>query len=282
MHKLYSKITVGIIIVFVMLIAILIIAKLDTYQNVRSNEEEIITQSVKDVSSYAEIHAEKISANKKLSFKLGEKFKYTETPPQGLGGPDEAFYIYHTYFIEKIDRINKSDCYLIKKNETQIISTHMDGKPVNEMTSDDTIVCVNTDSGDPVMVKSKDMVGYGDAASMTIDTYSALGRFFYAQWMLSLDENFRWEEKMTLTEPVKQDTTISYEVVGGEKINNRDTFKVEIFMDNKRLGNDREVIQNNKMKSLLWVDKEKRILVKAEVYINNVLIKQINLITELK
>jgi len=102
-----------------------------------------------------------------------------------------------------------------------------------------------------------------DLASGAVDLLSFYSNTPYAYWMLSLNENFRW--KMNVYKPEdKQNLSLEFDTLGVEKEQNRICFKVKISATSNING------KSIKMWSLLWIDKEKRILVKGRLYINNI------------
>jgi len=102
-----------------------------------------------------------------------------------------------------------------------------------------------------------------DLASGAVDLLSFYSNTPYAYWMLSLNENFRW--KMNVYKPEdKQNLSLEFDTLGVEKEQNRICFKVKISATSNI--NEKSI----KMGSLLWIDKEKRILVKGRLYINNI------------
>ncbi|CEG11862.1 exported hypothetical protein [groundwater metagenome] len=93
----------------------------------------------------------------------------------------------------------------------------------------------------------------------------------FSQWMLALNENFMWSQVVDeQTGGYKVEMT--YKVTCVEKINNRDIFKVEITL-----------LENNKIntKWIVWIDKEKRILVKMQRITRGITGAETNLVSEM-
>ena len=85
---------------------------------------------------------------------------------------------------------------------------------------------------------------------------------FFQPWMLSIEENWTWQ--MNVSKKIENVGVLETEVwdyaeIGEEKVKGRDTYKVELNVTG---------IAGNKVidfvRQVIWVDKEKRIIVKAE------------------
>lgn len=95
----------------------------------------------------------------------------------------------------------------------------------------------------------------------------------FATWMLALTDNFKWKvyAKDTSFGKSPNAETIEYKVVGREKVNGRDCFKVEMQVKNKQMGNEGKIV--------FFVDVEKRIVAKMQMYQDNLLISEMNLVS---
>ncbi|OQX20999.1 MAG: hypothetical protein BWK75_04105, partial [Candidatus Altiarchaeales archaeon A3] len=101
----------------------------------------------------------------------------------------------------------------------------------------------------------------------------------FSQWMLALDENFRWIQTIEEKGEGNHKGEIEYKFVENEKANNREYFKVEItFKDKSQVKS--EGYAPIDMKMIVWVDKEKRILVKSQTKSEGLMTSETNLISE--
>ncbi|PKP58559.1 MAG: hypothetical protein CVT88_07080 [Candidatus Altiarchaeales archaeon HGW-Altiarchaeales-1] len=100
-----------------------------------------------------------------------------------------------------------------------------------------------------------------------------------SQWMLALDENFRWIQTIEEKGGEKHKAEIEYKFVETEKANNRECFKVEITLKDKSSVKS-EGYSSMDMKTIVWIDKEKRILVKSQTKAEGLMTSETNLIPE--
>ncbi|CEG12744.1 exported hypothetical protein [groundwater metagenome] len=108
---------------------------------------------------------------------------------------------------------------------------------------------------------------------------TSMGLPMLSQWMLGLDENFRWIQNIEEKGAEKHKAEIEYKFVEIEKANNRECFKVEItFKDKPPVKSDMD--SSIDMKMIVWVDKEKRILVKSQTKSEGLMTFETNLISE--
>jgi len=125
-------------------------------------------------------------------------------------------------------------------------------------------IYIDDDTGKIKMIKGEETDGKeinmtGEISSAAIDSISSLGHIPYTYWMLSLTENFKWKEDIHTFKP-SEDITLEFEVIGIEKEQNRQCFKVKT----RYISNG-----NIEINSLLWIDKEERILIKGVLYNKN-------------
>lgn len=160
--------------------------------------------------------------NSDVPFKVGDTFSY-----EFAGSAKDT----DIYTVEGIERINGSDCFVVRREYS--FTGPSDTIHTTER------VWYDKDTG---RIKKDELsesdILYGEVAeSLSSDT------LFFAQWMLSLTDDFKLEIRYNDTYATAG--VLSYEVVGREKIDGRNCFKVKV--------NDR----------YLWVDAEKRILIKS-------------------
>ncbi len=91
---------------------------------------------------------------------------------------------------------------------------------------------------------------------------------FYASWMLKLKENITWTEIIKVTEDnISKIIKATYFVDGYEKIDERKCFKVNVNYSETFMSG---VIEKTKYSTkILWVDVEKRFIIKADTKTEN-------------
>lgn len=199
------------------------------------------------------------------------------------------------FYVEKTEKVDNKDCYAVTTSTTREISAEERNmtsrlsaqqqqrfRNMSQNQQQNTIYYYDKETGKIIKVTTKtgstELTFTGDLANAMLN----MGRTFtrnlmnatqinatqnrnmgggtsldvpvFSQWMLALNENFMWSQVVDeQTGGYKVEMT--YKVTGVEKINNRDIFKVEITL-----------LENNKIntKWIVWIDKEKRILVKMQ------------------
>jgi len=188
------------------------------------------------------------------------------------------------YNVEKIEKAEGKDCYVVSVKSKEDIEEikknlreHMKDaseKEIEEiakqeqstMEQQNTTFYFDKETGKMVKVVTKmgnmEMTFTKDMANVMVNLMGMAASYpVFSQWMLALDENFRWTQTMKMDEGGKKyEAEIKYKVIGSEKINNRECFKVEITFEDK----SSVPSGTNNIQTIIWVDKEKRILVKGE------------------
>lgn len=114
----------------------------------------------------------------------------------------------------------------------------------------------------------------GELSQIIGNGMTGKGMLFYGYWMLGLNESFKIKEEIHGKFGGRDGSTIAtYEVLGKEKINGRETYKVKIVIKNKIDG------QEMKKEGVAWTDEEKRILTKFIEYSGNLPVKEINMVS---
>lgn len=182
--------------------------------------------------------------NSEINFKVGQKFVYKS--PE-----DEYGWFTSTYTIERIEKVDGRDCYIvlayyetISKEEDMHSNTHYIS------------YCYDIEEGRVLQI----MAG-GDVIDDGAEEVRATNSFF-AYWMLGLTDEAKWNMQTDITWYLKGKEEVKkgkdeFRVIGKERVNNRDSFKVE-----------RRIITENIVSSInyYWVDVEKRILLRKEFY----------------
>lgn len=231
----------------------------------------------KDISATTVYLAAELEPNSKLILSPGQTFKYKlNRPTRSVEGMDHIVLVDHSivFFVDSITRINKTECYKIIGNETKSIEIMHGGKYTKTSSSFKYVLYIDTETGKPVQVNIENTTIEGqNASTLSLNLLCAMGKSFYAPWMLALKKDMKWEEYTIINEPVKQESHLEYKVLDIENINKRKCFKVSVRFSNK-IENGQQSVTN----LIMWVDVEKRILVRLELYSLNLYLGEINLI----
>ncbi|PKP57022.1 MAG: hypothetical protein CVT89_05210, partial [Candidatus Altiarchaeales archaeon HGW-Altiarchaeales-2] len=159
------------------------------------------------------------------------------------------------FYVEKTEKIDKAENY-------KILYTR------NGMSEDNTtaqikyILYVNKENGSMTQF----ILQLTDE-KVILEEYVIFDKvYMYSPWMLALTDDLKWNIT-TVIETMEKN--YNYRVLGREKINARECFKIE------RIHKTGNIIDE---KVILWVDVDKRILVKAERYYENLKLGEVNLI----
>ncbi len=253
---------------------------------------EFLPQMSENLTSMRISQIEKYPMTSKPYFKIGEKYSYWvkdvfPAPVRGseLSNSERSFldYLYFkiTFVVDGKDRINKTDFYVISTQGsgevlTGYAKTPNGQRPITSTQIKPTNVYINAETGE--------IQGKGAKA--------LLYRIpFYSPWMLKLKENLKWSEITNIKtggtmscineqcQLLKKETSKtkeeSYEVKGIEDILKRKCFRVEVTK--KECENEKCKIMNKK---IYWVNVEKRITVKFELWYQNLLEKEFYLTNE--
>lgn len=235
---------------------------------IQNNESSYIENTTKHVAEYnVKISSENLSINTKPQFKVGDKFRYkTTTQIQGISMNSIS-----DYSADKIERINNTDYYLVINTQTQQVPNPKTGAIMNMTT--ETKSYINKETGE--ILKIATSVG-GHEITMSKDAASVSGNGMFATWMLSLTDNFKWKVNAEDTSfgMAPNAETIEYQVVGKEKVNGRNCFKVEMRVKSKQMSGDEGKI-------IFFVDVKKRIVVKMQMYSGNLLVSEMDLVSRL-
>jgi len=224
----------------------------------------------------------------KLNFKIGEKYVYDVNWPnnfkfQGFENKTNRNMVLYDYVyfqinftVDKKERINKTDCFVISTNGSgEVVAgvVNIEGvlRPMKIYPFKEASAYIDTETGN--IVKESCFTG-----SLRI----------YSPWMLKLKEDLKWTERMEGNSTgsvictdgectvVKEESGFmreqSYEVKGVEKMNGRKCFKVETRIKNCRNGECKV-----EHRGTYWVDVEKRITVKFELWYQNLKTTEVNL-----
>ncbi len=227
-------------------------------------------------------------------FKLGEKYYYHRwikdpDTENTLHLPEE----YDTVVeVIKIDRINKSDYYILKSQNLSVhpITFHKDENEMWRQVRTEistTIIKKNENGTQEKKIEISDVYEYegcifginkenGEISPIEIRPDCSILERMFTNWMLYIDKGARWVEKSnTSHKSTIAITETEWTVADVEKINERDCFKVIVITKQELVGR-----QGKKISSEIvgyWMDKEKRVLVKMEKREDGVLTEMIEL-----
>ncbi len=226
----------------------------------------VIESSEKEAKQTYNVFTEKLEKNAEVPFRVGQKLGYEFTG--GEEGKD-------TYTVEKMERIDGKDNYVIRaETKGLIIISPEDISTFRAVT----VYYYNKDTGEITMIK-KGLEGEGivkgDKAKLEVASDS-----IFAPWMLALDDNFKW--KLNYNKTLEEEGTYlgerEFEVIEREKVNGRTCFKVELKKSRMdTMTNIKKIVERR----YLWIDVEKRILVKRQIMYENIVISEKNLVSGL-
>lgn len=236
----------------------------------QNNESSYIENTTKFAAEYdVKISSDKLIPNMKPQFEVGEKFEYkTTTQIQGISTSWRS-----VYSVDKIERINNTDYYVVVNSQINEMQDPRTSAIMN-ITTTETKSYINKETGEILKIVSS--TDGQETIIMGKDAASVSGNGMFSTWMLSLNDNFKWkvnaEDRSFGMAPRAE--TIEYQVTGREKVNKRNCFKVEMKVKSEQRSGDTGKI-------IFFVDVEKRIVVKTQVYSGNLLISETDLISGL-
>lgn len=177
-----------------------------------------------------------IEKNAEVPFKIGQKFEYEVKGYTNYGDIESQGK--EIYFVKGIKRMNGSDYYVINlKVNISVI------KPSDYILDYENEYYYDKDTGDLKGVNFSNQILLGKEAELEAMDTSKM----FASWMLALTDNFSYAKK-GLYKKIK--------VIGKEKVNGRECFKVEVETIDRRM--------------YIWVDVEKRIVIKEKKFLTNI------------
>jgi hypothetical protein len=214
-----------------------------------SSEEQKIEYTLKLSRGYTMIS--------KPTFKVGQRFVYDVKSINGNNCTDD-------YLVKSTEDINDSKFFLIVDKKTFSNDTSPGYVMYNELTE----IYVDVDDGSiPQIIKkipsstgTTDLIIKNDLGEDITESFN----YVYLPWMLALKDGLSWTTTLNST---KDDVTTQgkyeYRVTGSDYINGMDCFVVESIYS--ELDNERNV-WDNYYKTIRWIDRKGRIVVRAEVY----------------
>ena len=208
----------------------------------------------------------KLDKNAKLSFEVGKKYKYKKTYTEmNRTGITE-------YVVEKIEKVNGRECYAVSKSEKEILSEEVknlwrrnlgmseEELKQREIMAPKQIEYYDKETGKYIQIKRYCLkCEGGDKVIIGMDAeYDTVLHYrgdIFADWMLALNDNFIWEQKINIDGgPYTLNYILKYKVNGRENVNGRECFKVEF-----------KGIDYWPSNRTIWVDIKERIIAKEIV-----------------
>lgn len=214
----------------------------------------------------------------KIQFKVGETYIYhLSNNFAGQGSSDGRYCdpveIDMSVYVEKMERINKSDYYVLKseRHEAYPICYAMEngrtiqyvvgkdpGMPPNPIIYGGCIIGINKDNPNDIIT-----LGENNAICEEI-------AHIQEPWMLYLNESVQFVESVTAEIDRKECTsTTETTVIGSEKVGRYDCFKVERVQRSNcgsAMINGKEQQMSTQDKMVYYIDKQKRITINFEYY----------------
>lgn len=234
----------GIAVVLVISGVVLLISDHEDRKDNSSTQNELSEENVKLTIGgiFSKVETSSLEFNENPQFKIGEKLEYRGYILMGTSG---ALNFHDSFYVEKMERINKQDCYKIIYTNTQIFGDNstIDIKSIAYINKNGNIT--------QYLLQLTD-------ENVILEDYVIFNKFYlYQPWMLALKDDLKWNIDVTIEDTKEK---YSYNVIGRENFNGRECFKVE------RIHKTGDEIDE---RVVMWVDAEKRILVKSEYWFEN-------------
>jgi len=220
------------------------------------------------------------SPNINPQFRVGNIMEYIEDA--NIQGEITKFR--HIYNVTTINEINGTLCYMLKgevyrlecnqrNNSFYDITKLAEEKECKSELVSSLDICVSARDGKIIYGKTMTprIRVKGDFLSIPIDEPSieAQGIGAYFKWLLSLKDNLSWTTTISVGVKGSNNTfnaikivNSTYTVVGREKVNNRECFKIINTKNVNLLTYNR----TNTLKNIIWVDVDKRIIIKQDTF----------------
>lgn len=267
---------VGIFIVIVLLVAggsfILNQEETQDFQNEASQNisADAITNTTEKEFS-VKVSGTKLNLTSKPRFKVGERFKYRDVSSvQGVSTISES-----VVEVEKIEKLDGREHFVFSTVDDIIVKDPKTGEMVHDETAAKYPIFNYIDKENGRITKTVIKTAVGDVI-LDEEASSSYEGWVYSPWMLALKENLKWESYINMSVGGnKLSGPKSYRVVDIEKINGRECFKVELI---SKINNPNTNVQEINLRSIIWVDTKKRILVKKVKYVGNLKVSEKDLV----
>jgi len=240
----------------------------DIHDNTLLTATENVTEETEKVIRTVDIteNIENMEVNTKPQFKIGQKFIYNTT----LKPISDGYSYTEQIFSIGKKRIDKKEFYEIKREKIPY-TISLSGSTTKHNSLFLTWYC-DMENGECVG-KNLDPTKYSD------ENWYASHASMFAYWMLGLKENVKWTIIVNGSQTVgdyheKWNEKYEFEAMGKENVNDIECFKVKrtkIDLSTKKIDNV----------AYYWIDADRRILIKKQVYENGIMMDEINLVSEL-
>jgi len=272
---------IGTVLVFVLVVSVFLVFPNDSKNdgNLVSNSNSngaVIENSTKVILD--EETTFELKPTSKPAFNVGEKYVYNVVMSRGVEDKNviaPSFIFDVSAYVDKIERVNNTDYYVLKIDKVNI-SREAIVKDKNDVwhklqlppkTYGGTVDYINKETGN---ITRQEILEGGVPVPFSV----------YDSWMLCLKENLRWTSTGRMIQGAEEKEYDEEGVVKGiEKMNGRKCFVVEIISLSKRKTSTGETLNERVGREMNWIDIEKRILVKKEIWANGILILDVNLIS---
>ncbi len=243
-------------------------------ENEDYNFETLFSESEKTDIEIIDLNYSELITTSKPKFEIGETYIYHRRDATSNRNLQDAFFEPYDYTtsirVDRIERINKSNYYVLASNKTSFYSYLYE--------KDEYGVWQKRESQTPVIFEGCEIGVNADNGTLILITpgYCHVSPRIYQEWMIRLKENIGWKSYILFPEQRQEYGPMGIEeewdVLGVEKMNGANCFKVK--------ETQKKVYKNKNMIYKLWiywVDIEKRVLIKMERFEDNVLVETIEL-----
>jgi len=246
-------------------------SQMELYKNTTGESAVVVNETEK--SSFAiEVFEQELNLTSLPNFIVGEQFKYRDVSlVQGT-----SIITLSTIRVERIEKLNGVEHFVLSTIDERFTKDDpKTGRIIYDNSSARSVIYnyINKNTGKI----TKTVIKNANAeVVLNEDASSSYEGWIYSPWMLKLKKGLKWESYINMSVGGHMISgPKSYHVVDIEKMNGKNCFKVELV---SKVYNPATNVQEINMRSTIWVDIEKRVLVKKVKYIDNLKIDEIELI----
>jgi len=246
-------------------------SQMELYKNTTGESAVVVNETEK--SSFAiEVFEQELNLTSLPNFIVGEQFKYRDVSlVQGT-----SIITLSTIRVERIEKLNGVEHFVLSTIDERFTKDDpKTGRIIYDNSSARSVIYnyINKNTGKI----TKTVIKNANAeVVLNEDASSSYEGWIYSPRMLKLKKGLKWESYINMSVGGHMISgPKSYHVVDIEKMNGKNCFKVELV---SKVYNPATNVQEINMRSTIWVDIEKRVLVKKVKYIDNLKIDEIELI----
>lgn len=224
-------------------------------------------------------------SNIKPQLKVGDTFEYVE---RAKFGNNKTLKYRHIYNVTETDNVNGSLCYLLKGDVYSLGNSLKDENLDNNKHLSSLDICIDTQNGKiidgKIITPNVRIKGDPLVISMDESTIETNGIGMYFKWLLSLKYNLSWTTTANVSVRPSENTTLeivnnTYNVVGKEIIKDRECFKIVNIKKITMLKSN----QTQELKNIIWVDIEKRIIIKQQTILlpDDIIVDEFELVSKI-